>query len=281
MTCHACGAQLSQSAKFCHKCGAAVATAGATGWRAGLPWALAGAVLGALATLIAMRATNAPARDDQIASAGPRAPFANGADDGGARPPDISQMSPQERADRLFNRVMMLAEAGKQDSVQFFMPMALGAYSQLPALDADARYHVGLLHLANGDIAAALAQADTIQRTSPNHLFIYILRAHAYQAQGNKAQEQQAYADFLRHEHGELALKRPEYEDHRESLSNFHTEAERQAQNARRPASCARGKPGRRSGRAHHRVSDLAAVSTRGPTRRGAIRSNRRLCRSR
>src|SRR3954462_3835690 len=237
MTCHACGAPLSQSAKFCHKCGAAVATAGATGWRAGLPWALAGAALGALVTVIVMRATNAPARDDQIASAGSLAPFANGAGGGGARPPDISQMSPQERADRLFNRVMMLAEAGKQDSVQFFMPMALGAYRQLPALDADARDHVGLLHLAKGDIAAALAQADTIQGTNPNHLFIYILRAHAYQAQGNKAQEQQAYADFLRREQAELALKRPEYEDHRESLTNFHAEAERQAQNARRPAS--------------------------------------------
>jgi tetratricopeptide (TPR) repeat protein len=146
-------------------------------------------------------------------------------------------MSPQERADRLFNRVMTLAEAGKQDSVQFFMPMALGAYSQLPALDADARYHVGLLHLANGDIDAALAQADTIRRSSPNHLFIYILRAHAYQAQGNKAQEQQAYADFLRHEQAELALKRAEYEDHRESLTSFHSEAERQAQGTRRPTS--------------------------------------------
>lgn len=234
MTCHACGAQLSATAKFCHKCGAAIATAGASGWRAGFPWAIAGAVLGALVTVVVMR-TAAPPRGDQTTSEAP-APFAGGAG-GGGRPPDISQMSPQERADRLFNRVMMLAEAGKQDSVQFFMPMALGAYGQLPALDADARYHVGLLHLANGDIAAALAQADTIRRSNPNHLFIYILRAHAYQAQGNRAQEQQAYADFLRHEQAELALKRAEYEDHRESLTSFHAEAERQAQGTRRPTS--------------------------------------------
>ena len=233
MTCHACGAQLSATAKFCHKCGAAVATAaGPSGWRAGFPWAIAGAVLGALITVIIMRTTTR-APNDQTTSDAPIAPFAGG----GGRPPDISQMSPQERADRLFNRVMMLAEAGKQDSVQFFMPMALGAYSQLPALDADARYHVGLLHLANGDIDAALAQADTIRRSNPNHLFIYILRAHAYQAQGNKAQEQQAYADFLRHEQPELALKRAEYEDHRESLTSFHNEAQRQTQGARRPAS--------------------------------------------
>ena len=233
MTCHACGAQLSPTAKFCHKCGAVVATAGATGWRAGLPWGLAGAALGALVAVVVMRTTAAPgagASADQ-----PVAPFASGG--GGGRPPDISQMSPEERANRLFNRVMMLAEAGKQDSVQFFLPMALGAYSQLPALDADARYHIGLLQLAGGDIAAALAEADTVQRAVPNHLFIYVLRAHAYQAQGNAAQEQRAYAEFLRHEQAELALKRPEYNDHRESLTNFHAEAVRQGQNPRRPAS--------------------------------------------
>jgi len=198
-----------------------------------LPWALAGAAFGALVTVVAMRAGGASAAPDQ-----PVAPFASGATGGGSgRPPDISQMSPEERANRLFNRVMTLAEAGKQDSVLFFLPMALGAYDQLPALDADARYHVGLLHLAGGDVIAALTQADTIQRAMPSHLFIYILRAHAYQAQGNTAQEQRAYADFLRHEQSELALKRPEYDDHREALTNFHSEALRQAQNPRRPSS--------------------------------------------
>lgn len=232
MTCHACGAQLSSTARFCHKCGATVATVGATGWRAGLPWALAGAALGALVAVIAMRSASAPAptRGDELS--GPVAIRG-----GGARPPDISQMSPEERATRLFNRVMTLAEAGKQDSVQFFLPMALASYSQLPALDADAHYHVGLLHLAGGDVSAALAQADTIQRAIPNHLFIYVLRAHAYQAQGNTAQEQRAYADFLRHEQAELAVKRPEYDDHRDALTNFHSEALRQAQSPRRPTS--------------------------------------------
>jgi len=38
----------------------------------------------------------------------------------GARAPDISSLSPQERADRLYNRVMLLATQGKADSVQFF-----------------------------------------------------------------------------------------------------------------------------------------------------------------
>jgi len=189
-----------------------------------LPWALAGAALGALVAVALMRGTGPKASDTL---AGPI----------GIRAPDISQLSPEERASRLFNRVMILAEAGKRDSVQFFLPMALGAYAQLPNLDADARYHLGLLLLAGGNVAAALAQADTMQRAVPNHLFIYILRAHAYEALGNAGQEQRAYADFLRHEQAELALQRPEYDDHREALTNFHIEALRQAQNPRRPTS--------------------------------------------
>jgi len=146
-------------------------------------------------------------------------------------------MSPEERATRLFNRVMTLAQAGKDDSVQFFLPMALGSYAQLPSLDADARYHVGLLELAGGDANAAIAEADTIRLSTPTHLFTYVLRAHAYQALGKKAQEQQAYADFLTHEQAELARKRPEYDEHRNSLTSFHGEAVRQAQTSRKPTS--------------------------------------------
>jgi hypothetical protein len=148
-------------------------------------------------------------------------------------------MSPEERANRLFNRVMILAEAGKNDSVQFFLPMALGAYTQLPSLDADARYHIGLLQLAGGDDTAALAQADTIRQSLPTHLFIYVLRAHAYQQLRNVQEERRAYADFLRNEVAELARKRPEYgpDAHQDALTNFHTEALRQAQNPPRPTS--------------------------------------------
>ena len=138
-------------------------------------------------------------------------------------------MSPEERANRLFNRVMTLAEAGKGDSVRFFLPMALGAYNQLPALEPDARYHIGLLQLAGGDVEAALAQADTIQRSAPTHLFIYVLRAHAYQQSGNTQQERRAYAEFLRNEAAETARNRPEYADHREALNSFKQEASRVA----------------------------------------------------
>ncbi|HEV8400165.1 MAG TPA: zinc ribbon domain-containing protein [Gemmatimonadales bacterium] len=218
MTCHACGAQLAANVRFCHKCGAAVGGGQATGWRVGLPWGVAGAALGALVTVVAMRAGGGARPQDVETRGGPV----------GIRPPDISQMSPEERATRLFDRVMILAQAGKQDSVEFFLPMAIGAYDQLPALDADARYHVGLLRLAGGDAAGALAQADTIQRAVPTHLFAYVLRAHAFQQQGNRQAERRAYADFLRHEAAEMARNRPEYSDHQNALTAFREEARRQ-----------------------------------------------------
>jgi len=225
MTCHACGTQLSANARFCHKCGAAVGGTQATGWRVGLPWAVAGAALGALVTVVAMR-IGAGSPQERATLGGPV----------GVRPPDISQMSPEERATRLFDRVMVLAQAGKDDSVQFFLPMAIGAYDQLPALDSDSRYHVGLLHLAGGDAAGALAQADTIQKAVPTHLFAYVLRAHAFQQQGNRQAERRAYADFLKHDAAETARKRPEYSDHENALTAFREEAHRQ-QAVGRPAS--------------------------------------------
>src|SRR2546425_8958866 len=54
MICHACGAALSPTARFCHTCGAAVSAAsqGSAGWQAGLPWAVAGAAVGALLSVV-------------------------------------------------------------------------------------------------------------------------------------------------------------------------------------------------------------------------------------
>jgi len=211
MTCHACGAQLSPNARFCHKCGAAVGQAQAAGWRTGLPWAVAGAALGALLAVLAMRGAGGRPAEPAEAPA--------------IRAPDISQMSPDEQANRLFNRIMMADEAGKQDSVQFFLPMALTAYSRLSALDTDARYHIGLIQLAGRRPAAALAQADTILRTAPTHLFAFVLRARAYEQMGNQQAARRAYGDFLRNEAAELARNRPEYAEHRE-LAAFRAQAQ-------------------------------------------------------
>ena len=216
MSCRVCGAAVPSTAKFCHKCGANLkADQPAAAWRAGLPWGIAGAAFGALLTVLIMRAGAGSQAGGGTEPSGPPPSTA----------PDISQMSPEERASRLFNRVMILAQAGKQDSVAFFLPMAVGAYRQLPALDSDARYHLGLLQLAGGSTAAALAEADTILKSTPTHLFGFVLRAHAYRQLGDGARERRAYTDFLKYEAAERARNRPEYNDHKASLDAFHEEA--------------------------------------------------------
>src|SRR5688572_30514728 len=165
MSCHACGTALATTARYCHKCGAQVGGGQAGGWRAGLPWAVAGAALGALVTVLALR----------IGRSGERGAGPDGAPQGTASrsslpAPDISQMSPEERATRLYNRVMSLHSQGQADSAAFFLPLARQAYAMLPALDVDARYHLGVLNLTGGDFVAALAQADSIRRAVPTHL---------------------------------------------------------------------------------------------------------------
>ena len=219
MTCHSCGTTLSEGARYCHKCGAST-TAPATGWRVGLPWGIAGLALGALIGVLAMRGN-----DRAAGSPEPAAPFAGGAPPTGVAAPDISQMSPEERAQRLFDRVMRLNEAGKSDSVRFFLPMALGAYEQLPALSLDSHFDVGLLKLAGGDPAGALAEADTIRRQIPTHLFADILRARALEAQNDARGARVAYQSFLKNEASERARRRPEYADRATLLDAFHADA--------------------------------------------------------
>ena len=221
MNCHACGTALSGSAKFCHKCGAVVgatARSGGSGdWRAGVPWILAGLAVGALITVLALRGGGG--------GAGSAAPM-GGAPVGG--PPgstDISQMSTEEMAQRLFDRTMRLSEEGKKDSVAFFGPMALQTYGQLPALDNHSRYDVGMLQLAVGNPQGALAQADTLIAAVPNHLYALVLRARAYEALGDQARVRTAFAAFLRHEAAERAGGRPEYAAHASTLDAFKQEA--------------------------------------------------------
>ncbi|SRR5438445_1958020 len=226
MNCHACGASLAATARFCHKCGAQVGGAQSSGWRAGLPWSVAGAALGALLTVLALRIG--------ASSGGGMRDAGGAADDDASRiplpasrstPPDISQMSPEERATRLYNRVMLLHTQGKADSAEFFLPMALQAYAMLPALDVDARYHIGVLDLTSGDAAGALAQADTIRRAVPTHLFGFMLRARALDLKRDAAGARRAYADFLKNEAAERTRQRPEYGEHAENLDAFHQQA--------------------------------------------------------
>ena len=218
MTCHACGATLGATSRYCHKCGADVAGPSSGGWRSGLPWGVAGLTVGALLAVLFMRAGGER-------GGGSGEPVGQPAPSSQLTVPDISQMSPEERARRLFDRVMLMSQRGAQDSVQFFLPMALGAYAQLPALDLDARYDIGVLQLAGGNAAGVLAEADTILRAVPTHLYGLMLRAQGQALRGDSAAVRRTAAAFLANERAERARQRPEYAEHPSALDEFHADA--------------------------------------------------------
>jgi hypothetical protein len=107
------------------------------------------------------------------------------------RAPDISQMSPGERAERLYDRIMTEHEAGNDASVRTFMPMALAAYEMIAPLNLDQHYDVGRIGVVGGDSTLARAEADTILATRPTHLLGFILAAQAARMAGNEPKARQ------------------------------------------------------------------------------------------
>src|SRR5437764_4460817 len=229
-TCSACAAELSPGAKFCHRCGTAVTATAVTGRESrtnALPWIVAALAFLALFAMAAGRGFNA--RPSSTVDGSQNALPQAGLDDRGAptddqsagiRAPDISSLSPQERADRLYNRVMLLASQGKTDSVQFFAPMALTAYQMLSPLNADQRYDMGRIGEVVGALPLAKAQADSILRENPSHLLGLILEARLATIAGDTAQLRSYERRLIAAQKPELAAKRDEYVRHQDDISN-------------------------------------------------------------
>ena len=230
--CDGCRAELSPQARFCHRCGRPVGggAGGGTAWSSERSaWIVAGALSLLLVGLIVYQVTeDAPAPEvPAMANAGSAGGqgFEGEAGTSPGAPPDISQMTPRERFDRLFNRIMTAAEQRDSAQVLRFTPMALGAYAQLDQFDADARYHAAVLHLQTGDAAGALALADTILAESPGHLFGYVIRGSAAELRNDQAALARARRDFAGRFPAESASGRPEYRDHSPVLEKFRREA--------------------------------------------------------
>lgn len=222
--CRACQAPLAAGARFCTQCG--TAAAGGTGQPAPSPdrraWGVAAAVCAVLlvAVLAMVARGNAGAPTAGAAGAtGAVAPFAG--EPGGGSPPDLSTMTPRERFDRLYNRIMRASESGDQQTVTTFTPMAMMAYQQLDTVDADARFHLATLKLHSGDVAGASAVADTLLREDPGHLFGYVIQGTVARWNKDDARLKKAYADFLAHYDAEMKRGRPEYTDHERMMTDF------------------------------------------------------------
>ncbi|HEV7837609.1 MAG TPA: zinc ribbon domain-containing protein [Gemmatimonadaceae bacterium] len=228
-TCISCSADLSPGAKFCHRCGtpAGGVTPPAVSKTSSLPWIVAALAFLALFAMAAGRGFNAR-RSNTVDGSQNALPQAGLDDRGtpsadqstGVRAPDISSLSPQERADRLYNRVMLLATQGKADSVQFFAPMALTAYQMLAPLNADQRYDMGRIGEVVGAIPLAKAQADSILRENPNHLLGLILEARLAMLAGDTTQLHAYERRLITAEKSEASKKREEYLRHQDDITN-------------------------------------------------------------
>ena len=208
--CSDCGTQLKADARFCHSCGSPIqgrpsSAPSASGSKA-LRWGVPAFAIVALVVFLVIQLGSRGAGVDS----GERVPLGAGA----VQAPDISSMSPDERADRLFNRVMRLSSEGKADSAAFFGPMALSALEALAPLNAHQRYDMGLVALVTGDVAKARAQSDTILAQQPTHLLGLSLAARAADARGDAAASKKFLRQLLAAEPAEKARALPEYTDH-------------------------------------------------------------------
>jgi hypothetical protein len=183
-------------------------------------WFGAGGVLVALVGGLALFT----GRGSPPSPAGVAAGVESGADqESSGAPPDITNLTPRERFDRLFNRIMREAEQGNTAAVERFAPMALSAYEMLDSADvnADARYHSALIRLHTGDIEGARALADTILKQQPGHLFGIVLRGTIARFKKDQKALDRSYTDFLAHYDPEIKAKRPEYAEHPRALEEF------------------------------------------------------------
>ena len=137
---------------------------------------------------------------------------------GAGAAPDISSMSPEERADRLFNRVMRLSSEGKSDSAAFFGPMAMSALSALTPLDAHRRYDLGLVALVSGDVPAAAAQSDSILAQRKTHLLGLALGIRVADARGDRTASRELRKRLLAAELSEKSSGLQEYKDHQPDI---------------------------------------------------------------
>lgn len=229
--CRQCGNEIPVGGRFCNMCGTPVAKAGGAGKRPTGAGAAAStspapakasragtlaAAGGALLVLVAALAYIVPRLGDDSAAALPvaNAPFAPAGAGGDPSAVDLASMTPEEAAYRLFARVMSSVSAGDSASARQFAPMGIQAYEMVPDKDLDAYYHMALLHLVNNDPAGARNTAEAMIAQAPTHLFGLYTAGQAEQALGNREASREFYERFLASYDEEIAVQRPEYQEH-------------------------------------------------------------------
>ncbi|MDQ6634448.1 MAG: hypothetical protein M3Z10_06780 [Gemmatimonadota bacterium] len=226
--CGTCSAPLTAGAHYCHRCGT---RAGANnplrsrGPADVMPWAVAAIALVALIALVVgqrfgARETGTTDVLDGANGQGTTVITAPDAAPAGAMPraPDISQLTPAQRAERLYDRIMRESESGHPENVRTFLPMATAAYEAIAPLNLDQRYDLGRIGEVAGDTTLARAEADSILRERPTHLLGLILGAKAARMVGNEPHARQFDVRLLSVEPRERTVQLPEYLLHKNDI---------------------------------------------------------------
>jgi hypothetical protein len=174
------------------------------------------AVAGTLAGIVYL------ASENNVAA--PTTPATDSSEVLSGQPVDLSTMSSREAADRLFNRVMMAEEQGDKQEVLQFAPKAIQAYGLVDNMDADAYYHIGLIHAALGEVGKMQKQVEILKQVSPGHLLGLILEHDAAEKSGDGDAAAKASAAFAAAYASEIKAGRPEYEAHRNTIEKFFAE---------------------------------------------------------
>jgi hypothetical protein len=225
--CNQCGAKAAPAAAFCNQCGSKIEGAGA-GRRAAaaavvggqnLPWWIAGVTMFVLIVVLGVRMVQPGPAAAPAPSGSPGSPLAGPA-------PDISGMTPRQRADALFNRVMGAAERGDSTEAKAFIPMAIAAHDQARPLDHDGLYHLAVLNETAGNLDAAVSTAEEILAAEPNHVLALGVAAQAAIELGDQDDAEAYYRRLLEAYPQEQLRPLPEYQGHVTSMELARSAAE-------------------------------------------------------
>lgn len=226
-TCAHCDSETQPGAQFCHVCGEPLHAAFVRSRRntKRIAW------VAAIAVGIAVVAVTSVLLTGQDEDAGkdefPVFPRFDRPGTSPGRPVDLTKMTPRQAADRLFNRIMMASEQRNVAEAKRFAPMALQAYGGLDRLDADAHYHLGLIHSIRGDFENVRKEIGVLRQLTPNHLLAIILEHRVAELAGDQEAVGRAYVAFGAAYDDEIKAQRPEYAAHRGTIEKFHATASR------------------------------------------------------
>jgi tetratricopeptide (TPR) repeat protein len=127
---------------------------------------------------------------------------------------DISNMSPREAADRLYNRVMTAVEANDSTQVTTFLPMSIQAYDMARPLDPDGLFHLSRLQRVGEFDAEALAVAEEALAINPDHLLALYAAGDAALAVGEEASARGYFQRLLDVWDAEMASSNQDYQLH-------------------------------------------------------------------